>query len=259
MNTSKAKMTSKNGFTLIELLVVISVIALLLAILLPSLGRAKNVARRSVCLSNQRQCIIACIMYANDNADWLPKGNVGPEDDSPEVWTNTNFDSATHIYEQYGITRELAMCSSWDEDSDEFFNDPREYNDSIYFSPTTIGFLYYGRRYDKPAEAYSPITQDDGFYRSPAKQSDSKRSITSPTLFTCYHWDSVSPQSGKWGAKLPHVNTAKGAVLTPGTKLLKPKPNGLAIGNLDASAKWVKWNKLKHFEQNQEIRMYYAD
>ena len=236
MNKRINEKLNADGFTLIELLVVISIIAMLLAILLPSLGRAKNVARRSVCLSNQRQCIIACVMYANENFDWLPKGNVGPEDDSPEVWTNTNFSSCLHIYEEYGVTEEIAMCSSWVKDSDDFFRDPREYSDSVYFSPTTIGFLYYGRRYDKPSEVYSPKTGDDGYYRSPAKLSASKKSITSPTLFTCYHWDSVSPANGKWGAKLPHARSGTAAVIGPNSQQLKPKPTGLAVGKLDASA-----------------------
>lgn len=55
------------GFTLIELLVVISIIAMLMGILLPSLGTARETARRTVCSSNMRQIAIAATMYADQN------------------------------------------------------------------------------------------------------------------------------------------------------------------------------------------------
>lgn len=55
------------GFTLIELLVVTAIIALLIGLLLPSLGRARESARASVCLSNLRQMFLACRLYADEN------------------------------------------------------------------------------------------------------------------------------------------------------------------------------------------------
>ncbi len=65
-------MREKKGFTLVELLVVISIIALLLAILLPALGRAREVSKLVVCQSNLRQLAIAWMTYAQSNDERMP-------------------------------------------------------------------------------------------------------------------------------------------------------------------------------------------
>jgi prepilin-type N-terminal cleavage/methylation domain-containing protein len=62
----------RGGFTLVELLVVIGIIALLISILLPVLGRARDQANRVACLSNIRQIGMGFRMYAGDNKDWCP-------------------------------------------------------------------------------------------------------------------------------------------------------------------------------------------
>ena len=68
-------MTKRHGskrFTLIELLVVIAIIAILAAMLLPALGRVKEIGLRISCLSNQRQFATSYFNYADDNKDWGP-------------------------------------------------------------------------------------------------------------------------------------------------------------------------------------------
>jgi prepilin-type N-terminal cleavage/methylation domain-containing protein/prepilin-type processing-associated H-X9-DG protein len=76
------------AFTLIELLVVVGIIAILMAMLLPALSRAKDQAHRITCVNNLRQLDTCALMYADDNEDQLP-----PRRTTPNTWVQRLKDS----------------------------------------------------------------------------------------------------------------------------------------------------------------------
>ena len=117
------------AFTLIELLVVIAIIAILAALLLPALARAKAQSQTAKCQSNQKQIAVCYIMYSQDNSDYLPGSAMpyGGGDEAPIGWfveispyinnKNTNWDTFNQTTAMSAVNTVIACPSANLQDS----------------------------------------------------------------------------------------------------------------------------------------------
>lgn len=76
---------NRKAFTLIELLVVVAIIVVLVAILLPSLGNAREQAKSVLCANNMRQICLGFVIYADENSQVLPYGGIQNDTVSPSI------------------------------------------------------------------------------------------------------------------------------------------------------------------------------
>ncbi|MCL4693566.1 MAG: prepilin-type N-terminal cleavage/methylation domain-containing protein [Candidatus Hydrogenedentes bacterium] len=105
-------MNRKRGFSLIELIVVIAIIAILMALILPALARARESARRTVCASNLKQMGEIFRMFADEyDGDWPPRMVPYHQAYSPTRQCWSSFDGV-YLYPEYLTDCEITICPS---------------------------------------------------------------------------------------------------------------------------------------------------
>ena len=92
----------KSGFTLIELLVVIAIIAILAAILFPVFAQAREKARQSTCLSNEKQIALGATMYIQDYDESFPRVYISPPPSPRQPWASFTWEDAIGPYIKNG-------------------------------------------------------------------------------------------------------------------------------------------------------------
>lgn len=246
----------RRGFTLIELLVVISIVAVLLSIMVTSLRRAREHARRVACQNNLHQGLIVGNLYADDHDGFLPEGNIIDKSapgydrswDSADLLTMVNF-RAMMSFAGYGLTEQHATC----ETARKHFESRDDWLQPLpgtrpLVQTTTIGWIYWGRRGD-----WTDLNTGREYVT--AKRITDRP--TSNTLVTCFcynRYDAVGPGGSHPAWYASHVGgTFQYALGRP----MDPTPDGLVVGYLHGAARFVSWSKLTASNHGGDYIVYY--
>ena len=174
------------AFTLVELLVVIGIIALLLAILLPALGKAKKQANTVACAANLRSILQGMRMYAEDNKGWIPGS---PSTSGAFLWepayNNNNCPSISQIFD-YQAPIAKAMKKKFEEGSTTALRTARFLG--LINSPEF--------RCPENDIIATPYTGDGG----PAFPATIWISYSTATLFLYVSWDEPAGAGAGWAA-----------------------------------------------------------
>lgn len=235
----------RQGVTLLEVLVVIAILSLMMAMLLPSLGRVRESARRVQDLSNLRQLAHACILYAADNDGALPIGRAAgaPANADDYIWIN--YPNCWNLITQLVPSLQqnnscLSVREGYDEASDFGMVQPS------YGWPhdVMLGWIYWGGRDDLSVGGSLK-------YRS-LRRLTQRNTPGSQTLWTCLCWDSGGAPAS---SVCPHVGSR--FVEYPSGVTLQPPPDGLGVALTDGSASFVAWEDLVIIPQANGLKLYY--
>lgn len=231
----------RDGFTLIELLVVVSVIAVLLAILLPSLGAVKERARRSVCRGNIRQFIIGLSVYANGDDSWLPSGqsDSGEDEHTPVLSTSIRQEMVKIVGDD-----KILSCP--------WLREPFDNPDGWYYNGYgyIIGYNYLGGHLGTPWELFEAAETE---WKSPQLATD--RSNV-PIVTELNAWT-----KGERWTFAPHGR--RGPILESGSKSnvnsggVPSEEIGAVGGNLGYLDGSVSWKRIEDMKVYRGSRWHY--
>ena len=158
------------GFTLVELLMMIAVLAILAALLLPVLSRAKQRSKRAVCMNTLRQFTMADTLYLNDNGQLPPTSDYLP--------SSITVERLTQMAQSLGMTVPPGPASAWPRrvDQPRWINCPIAVESGYAEGVTMGGGLYTGYVYVGGIEKSAMITMGFATLVNPGQAADYKNS-----------------------------------------------------------------------------------
>lgn len=218
------------GFTLIELLVVIAIIAILAAMLLPALARAKEQGERATCKSNMRQMGLTALMYAQDNLEKFPSASFGANSNCHAVWLPSEvMDYFVHMGK---LATNAMTCPNKNKDGEWIINKA---------SRTRVGFFCL---WSMPTRI--DTRPRDGNYAAGSWPWDSPQKTTDITPYSVLLADVISKGTDTYGSEAnvsdaPH--TKNGPRHSGANQLVEPQALGSEGGNVGGVDGSVTWRK----------------
>ena len=226
----RAREGAADGFSLVELLVVASIIAVLVAIVVPSLGRARELARRAVCMTNLKHLAHACNEYGARHGQRLPNIHDygGPQYSASSYWISLNW--RKWLMREHGVRRYHLYCPSnqigWNLDT------LWEHQDKY----SIIAYPYFGANDDysinkswiEPRLLVTPPPRYPAFART---------LVDSPACEVLWvDLTRQTPAGDYWIHETSGFGTRRGA-----NHFLAGEPQGMNEAFLDESVRWVPW------------------